>query len=73
MPKDPLTARVFDPLVLFAKQSHMLLRACSKPDRREFARVVLATGAGFCIIGFLGFFVKLVHIPIYQIIASNFF
>ena len=62
MPKDPLTARVFDPLALFAKQRQVLLRACSKPHRREFARVVLATGAGFRIIGFLGFFVKLVWI-----------
>ena len=46
----------------FCQTEPSALRACSKPHRREFARVVLATGAGFRIIGFLGFFVKLVWI-----------
>ena len=38
--------------------------------RAEFKKVVLATGVGFLIMGFIGFFVKLVHIPINNIIMG---
>lgn len=69
MPKDPLTTHVFEPLHLFLKRAQMFWRASSKPDRAEFARVVAATSIGFLIVGFIGFFVKLIHIPIYEIIS----
>jgi preprotein translocase subunit Sss1 len=36
----------------------------------EFLRTVYATAVGFAMMGFIGFFVKLVHIPINQIIVS---
>ena len=36
----------------------------------EFKKVVVATGIGFLIMGFIGFFVKLIHIPINQIILG---
>ena len=36
----------------------------------EFMRTVYATAVGFVMMGFIGFFVKLVHIPINQIIVS---
>jgi len=48
----------------------MLLNRCTKPDRREFTRTVIATAIGFGMMGFIGFFVKLVHIPINNIIVS---
>ena len=38
--------------------------------RTEFKTVLMATGLGFLIMGFIGFFVKLVHIPINQIILG---
>lgn len=37
----------------------------------EFARIARATGIGFLIMGFVGFFVKIVHIPINNIIVGG--
>ncbi len=37
----------------------------------EFARIARATGIGFLIMGFVGFFVKIIHIPINNIIMSG--
>ena len=37
----------------------MLVRRCAKPDKNEFSKIAMATGAGFAIMGFIGFFVKL--------------
>ena len=36
----------------------------------EFTRIAGATGVGFLIMGFIGFFVKLIHIPINNIIVG---
>ena len=69
--KDPITANFVDPLWQFAKKSKMLINVCSKPDRKEFAKIAIATSVGFLIMGFIGFFVKLVHIPINQIIVGG--
>ena len=35
----------------------------------EFQRTVMATAVGFAMMGFIGFFVKLIHIPINNIIV----
>lgn len=35
----------------------------------EFQKIALATAVGFAIMGFIGFFVKLIHIPINNIIV----
>ena len=37
----------------------------------EFATIARATGIGFLIMGFTGFFVKLIHIPINNIIVGG--
>ena len=37
----------------------------------EFTRIAFATSVGFLIMGFIGFFVKLVHIPINNIIVGG--
>ncbi|KAL4518916.1 hypothetical protein Ndes2526B_g00034 [Nannochloris sp. 'desiccata'] len=55
----------------FAKNSFRLLKRCEKPDRKEFWKVARLTSVGFLAVGFLGFFVKLVFIPINQIIVSS--
>ena len=43
------------------------------PDSRvscvEFQKIAMATAIGFAIMGFIGFFVKLIHIPINNIIV----
>ena len=35
----------------------------------EFQKIAIATAVGFGIMGFIGFFVKLIHIPINNIIV----
>lgn len=55
----------------FAKDSIRLVKRCTKPDRKEFLRIASATAIGFCIMGFIGFFVKLIHIPINNIIVGS--
>ena len=58
-----------DPLRQFVKDSYRLIKRCTKPDRREFQKIACATAVGFAIMGFIGFFVKLIHIPVNNIIV----
>jgi protein transport protein SEC61 subunit gamma-like protein len=37
----------------------------------EFQKIAMATAIGFAIMGFIGFFVKLIHIPINNIIVGS--
>jgi protein transport protein SEC61 subunit gamma-like protein len=48
------------PVKEFAKDSYRLVRKCTKPDRKEFTKIALRTGLGFVVMGFVGFFVKLI-------------
>eukprot|EP00741_Cyanophora_paradoxa_P006327 tig00000980_g6134.t1 len=59
------------PVKGFAKDSMRLLKRCTKPDRKEFQKIAIATSVGFAIMGFIGFFVKLIHIPINNIIIGS--
>eukprot|EP00979_Chaetoceros_neogracilis_P007289 scaffold1521_cov271-Chaetoceros_neogracile.AAC.97 len=59
-----------EPLRQFAKDSMHLVKKCTKPDRKEFTTIAKAVGVGFSIMGFIGFFVKLVHIPINNILVG---
>jgi protein transport protein SEC61 subunit gamma and related proteins len=54
----------------FFKNSVRLLNKCTKPSREEFIRISQAIIVGFLIMGFIGFFVKLIHIPINNIIMG---
>lgn len=58
-----------EPARQFAKDSMRLVKRCTKPDRKEFQKISMATAIGFAIMGFIGFFVKLIHIPINNIIV----
>ncbi|CAL6348708.1 unnamed protein product [Bathycoccus prasinos] len=59
------------PLKEFMKDSVRLVKKCTKPDRREFTLIASKTAFGFIMFGFVGFFVKLVFIPINNIILSS--
>ena len=49
-----------------------LIRAYVDPNvTSEFKKIALATTVGFSIMGFIGFFVKLIHIPINNIIVGS--
>eukprot|EP00897_Mesotaenium_endlicherianum_P010269 jgi/Mesen1/9270/ME000060S08708 len=62
---------VIRPVQNFAKDSIRLVKRCHKPDRKEFIKVASRTAIGFVIMGFVGFFVKLIFIPINQIIVGS--
>ncbi|KAG0581370.1 hypothetical protein M758_4G250300 [Ceratodon purpureus] len=61
---------VVKPMREFAKDSVRLVNKCHKPDRKEFSKVAIRTSLGFIVMGFVGFFVKLIFIPINQIIVG---
>ncbi|CAM6083194.1 unnamed protein product [Calypogeia fissa] len=62
---------VVRPVKDFAKDSIRLVKRCHKPDRREFTKVATRTAIGFVVMGFIGFFVKLIFIPINNIIVGS--
>ncbi|PIO77110.1 protein translocase SEC61 complex gamma subunit, and eukaryotic [Teladorsagia circumcincta] len=45
-------------------------RCCSGMPVNEYQKIAVATAIGFAIMGFIGFFVKLIHIPINNIIVG---
>lgn len=69
--KEGFNEVLIEPLKQFAKDSVHLVKKCTKPDRKQFTAIAKATGIGFLIMGFIGFFVKLIHIPINNILVGN--
>ena len=69
--KDGFKELLIEPLQEFARDSMHLVKKCTKPDRKEFMQIAKATATGFFIMGFIGFFVKLVHIPINNVSARR--
>ncbi|KAG8470183.1 hypothetical protein KFE25_008604 [Diacronema lutheri] len=61
---------IVKPSTEFARDSIRLIKRCTKPDRSEFTKIAIATSLGFAIMGFIGFFVKLIFIPINNIIVG---
>ncbi|SPQ97492.1 SecE/Sec61-gamma subunits of protein translocation complex [Plasmodiophora brassicae] len=68
--EDPVNY-VVGPLRNFAADSYRLLNKCTKPDAKEFKKIALATSVGFLVMGFTGFFIKLIHIPINNILVGS--
>jgi protein transport protein SEC61 subunit gamma-like protein len=48
----------------FAADSRRFLNKCDRPDAVEVKTIATAVVMGFVLMGFIGFAVKLVHIPI---------
>eukprot|EP00590_Aulacoseira_subarctica_P000631 CAMPEP_0172414830 /NCGR_PEP_ID=MMETSP1064-20121228/1448_1 /TAXON_ID=202472 /ORGANISM="Aulacoseira subarctica , Strain CCAP 1002/5" /LENGTH=74 /DNA_ID=CAMNT_0013151671 /DNA_START=164 /DNA_END=388 /DNA_ORIENTATION=+ len=69
--KEGFQEALVEPLREFYKDSMHLVKKCTKPDRTEFLTIAKATGVGFLLMGFIGFFVKLVHIPINNILVGS--
>eukprot|EP01115_Flamella_aegyptia_P009520 TRINITY_DN40671_c0_g1_i1.p1 TRINITY_DN40671_c0_g1~~TRINITY_DN40671_c0_g1_i1.p1 ORF type:complete len:71 (+),score=29.53 TRINITY_DN40671_c0_g1_i1:57-269(+) len=67
---DQFQEEIVTPLVKFSKDSYRFITKCTKPDRKEFNKILFATVIGIAIMGFIGFFVKLIHIPINNIIIG---
>ncbi|XP_052184002.1 protein transport protein Sec61 subunit gamma-1-like [Diospyros lotus] len=66
---DALDSVVY-PLREFARDSTRLVNKCHKPDQKEFTKVASRVAVGFVVMGFVGFFVKLIFIPINNIIVG---
>merc|ERR1712181_71948 len=55
----------------FGNDSRRLIQRCTKPDAKEFKKIAVACAIGFAIMGFIGYTVKLVFIPINNIIVGG--
>ncbi len=55
----------------FAQSSRRLIQRCTKPDAKEFKKIATSCAIGFAIMGFIGYTVKLVFIPINNIIIGG--
>ncbi|KOS13988.1 protein transport protein sec61 subunit gamma [Malassezia pachydermatis] len=56
-----------DEPVSFLREGMQFMNRCTKPDRKEFIQICRAVGTGFVVMGFIGYLVKLIHIPINNI------
>lgn len=54
----------------FYKDGIRFTRRCSKPDFTEFKKVAVATMFGVALMGGIGFFIKLLNIPINNILMA---
>jgi protein transport protein SEC61 subunit gamma and related proteins len=59
---------------LFLKYAELLffiyLKKKKNIENTEFKKIALSTGMGMVVMGFVGFFVKLLHIPINNILMG---
>ncbi|KAL0486838.1 protein transport protein SEC61 subunit gamma [Acrasis kona] len=68
---DIIEKDIVEPAMEFYSSSKRLVQRCTKPDSKEFTKIAFATTVGFLVMGFIGFFVKLIHIPINNIIIGG--
>ena len=57
-------------LTAFMKDSVNFYQKCKKPDYQEYMKILQAFMMGFIVMGVIGYFIKLVFIPINNIILS---
>ncbi|KAF1982871.1 secE/sec61-gamma protein [Aulographum hederae CBS 113979] len=55
----------------FLKDGQQFMNRCTKPDKREFLKISQAVGIGFVVMGTIGYFVKLIHIPVNNILVGG--
>ncbi|SPO03779.1 probable protein transport protein Sec61 subunit gamma [Cephalotrichum gorgonifer] len=55
----------------FARDGVQFMKRCTKPDKKEFLRLCQAVGVGFLIMGAVGYIVKLIHIPVNNILVGG--
>jgi len=55
----------------FFKEGNQFINRCTKPDKREYIQISRAVAIGFVVMGLLGYFVKLIHIPINNILVGG--
>ncbi|KAF9162228.1 Sec61p translocation complex subunit [Actinomortierella ambigua] len=70
MDADLATTAVEGPKQFF-KDGIAFINRCTKPDRKEFLQITYAVSMGFFVMGVIGFVVKLIHIPINNILVGG--
>jgi len=55
----------------FIKDGTLFINRCTKPDKREFIQISKAVGVGFLVMGAVGYLVKLIHIPVNNILVGG--
>ncbi|PWN89993.1 secE/sec61-gamma protein [Acaromyces ingoldii] len=55
----------------FVREGTQFMNRCTKPDKKEFLQICRAVGMGFVVMGFIGYFVKLIHIPINHVLVGG--
>ncbi|KAL1740007.1 hypothetical protein HDZ31DRAFT_68370 [Schizophyllum fasciatum] len=55
----------------FVREGNQFLTRCSKPSSKEYIQICRAVAVGFAIMGLIGYFVKLIHIPINNILVGG--
>ncbi|KAL2168620.1 hypothetical protein VTG60DRAFT_7106 [Thermothelomyces hinnuleus] len=55
----------------FIKNGVQFINRAQKPDRREFIKISQAVGVGFLVMGAVGYFVKLIHVPLNNILVGG--
>ena len=61
---------VYQQVTKFVHDSATFYQKCKKPDYAEYMKILRACVIGFLIMGAIGYFIKLVFIPINNIILS---
>lgn len=54
----------------FLKEGTLFMNRCQKPNKREFTKLCQAVGLGFVVMGAIGYFIRIIHIPVNQILVS---
>ncbi|KPM34342.1 hypothetical protein AK830_g12229 [Neonectria ditissima] len=55
----------------FARDGYQFMKRCTKPDQKEFLKLCQAVGVGFLVMGAVGYIVKLIHIPVNNILVGG--
>ena len=69
--KEEKSKGVVDDLTQFYKDSSNFFNKCTRPDQQEYTKILQASFMGIVVMGFIGYIIKLVFIPINNIILSN--
>ncbi|GAA5975205.1 hypothetical protein JCM11641_004393 [Rhodosporidiobolus odoratus] len=55
----------------FVKDGKAFMTRCTKPDQKEYLQICRAVAIGFAMMGGIGYLVKLIHIPINNILVGG--
>jgi len=55
----------------FLRDGNQFITRCTKPSQKEFSQISKAVAIGFAAMGFIGYLVKLIHIPINNILVGG--